>query len=732
MNVPTRYGFGGFVLDLASHRLRRGTDDVDLPPKAFDLLRRLVEERHRVVTREELLDSVWSETAVTENTLTQRIKEIRHALGDDPQQARFLRTVPRVGYQFIATVEAMADPAARQLGVQPPLAPVPVGPARTLRMVPPARSHALAEDLETARAPEAAPEQTAPTPDSGPRHGRAWRVVALIASVAAVWLGWKTVPDVWLTASPLPSHTLLSVFDGSHRSASLSPDGRLMAFLMDVDGVSQVFVKPVDGGEPLQATTGSIPALYPRWSPRGDQIVFAREGAGIWTMAPLGGDARRIIEEGHSPSFGAGGATLVFERGSRLPQSRRWGLWLADADGQNIRGVPGLPEKPFWDLPTCPALSPDGQWIAFFRQSAGPRGDLWIVRATGHDARQLTFDEVDGGSPIWSPDGRTIIFSSGRSGARTLWRVPIDGGEPIALTTGAGSDDEPTLSADGGRLVYTHYRDEFSVQALGADGATSTIFTRPVPIWHVRVSPADGALALFMAAGADVQVFEATPDGREVRQVTHTAGPNIHPAWSWDGEWIYYYRQTETPSLRRIRRDGTGDALVVDGWTWSTHPDAQPDPAGRRMAYTRVHRDTGRYEDDANYVRDLETGAETKLAPPHMHQLRWAPDGSSLIGQRHDGTLASCPADGGACRPIVTGGRAAWQIPGDRIFFQRQVDAAFSEVWRVEASGAGETRIGRIGPFDPLAPNHDVTADGRVLWIESRPGRRELWLMAWQ
>jgi hypothetical protein len=80
----------------------------------------------------------------------------------------------------------------------------------------------------------------------------------------------------------------------------------------------------------------------------------------------------------------------------------------------------------------------------------------------------------------------------------------------------------------------------------------------------------------------------------------------------------------------------------------------------------------------------------------------------------------------------VTGGRAAWQIPGSRLFFQRPVGAEFADIWRVDASGVGETRVGRIGPFDPLAPNHDVTADGRVLWIESRPGRRELWLMTWQ
>ena len=87
MPDPLRYRFGQFTLDPASFRLNRGVADVSLTPKAFELLVLLVRERHRGLTKQELFDAVWPDTAVTENTLTQRIKELRE----------FRRTARRIG-----------------------------------------------------------------------------------------------------------------------------------------------------------------------------------------------------------------------------------------------------------------------------------------------------------------------------------------------------------------------------------------------------------------------------------------------------------------------------------------------------------------------------------------------------------------------------------------------------------------------------------------------------------
>ena len=99
------FRFGDFVLDGPQRRLLRSGEDVYLPPKTFELLLHLLQNRGRVLTKDELLAAVWPDVNVVENTLAQRIREIREALGEGAQGARFIKTIPRVGYQFIATLD---------------------------------------------------------------------------------------------------------------------------------------------------------------------------------------------------------------------------------------------------------------------------------------------------------------------------------------------------------------------------------------------------------------------------------------------------------------------------------------------------------------------------------------------------------------------------------------------------------------------------------------------------
>lgn len=104
------YRFGRFVLDPRERRLEDGEREVHLRPKTLDTLIRLVERQGHLVTKQELLDVVWAGTEVTENVLTQCIRELRETLGDDQKDPRFIQTVQRAGYRFIADVErAPAD-----------------------------------------------------------------------------------------------------------------------------------------------------------------------------------------------------------------------------------------------------------------------------------------------------------------------------------------------------------------------------------------------------------------------------------------------------------------------------------------------------------------------------------------------------------------------------------------------------------------------------------------------
>lgn len=104
MSPRVVYRFGAFTLDPASFRLRRDGEAVPLTPKSFEVLALLVRERHRGLSKQEIFDIVWRDTAVTENTLNQRIREIREALGDTAHDPAHIRTIPRIGFQFVAEV----------------------------------------------------------------------------------------------------------------------------------------------------------------------------------------------------------------------------------------------------------------------------------------------------------------------------------------------------------------------------------------------------------------------------------------------------------------------------------------------------------------------------------------------------------------------------------------------------------------------------------------------------
>lgn len=104
------YRFGPFVVDRAAYRVFEDGRPLDLSPKLLDLLLHLIENAGSLVTKEALLDALWPDANVTDNALTQAVSELRQALGDEAGDPRFIKTVARRGYRFVAAVESIAPP----------------------------------------------------------------------------------------------------------------------------------------------------------------------------------------------------------------------------------------------------------------------------------------------------------------------------------------------------------------------------------------------------------------------------------------------------------------------------------------------------------------------------------------------------------------------------------------------------------------------------------------------
>jgi eukaryotic-like serine/threonine-protein kinase len=561
-------------------------------------------------------------------------------------------------------------------------------------------------------------------PPAAPSHGRIARrrllltalpVLSVVLLAGAVGLRqWFREPDRAFQISEISGQRIVPLA-GRPRDGTLSPDGRLIAYVSeDTSGRSQIWVASLIDGRPVQVTTGDAAAFTPRWSPRGE-ILFASAGS-IWAVAPLGGPPRQIIARGRSPSVSADGDRLAFE-GLGVADGNTH-VWIANADGSGVRQVVTRSSLEA----ARPALSPDGARIAYLDYTEGPRGDVWVADVDGRRPRRLTFDAVEMGGLAWAPDGESIVFSSTRSGSLTLWSIAARGGEPEPVTSGAGEDDHPALSADGRTLLYTNVRTSWGLMirdpAAGTDRQVAEARSRFV--WPTS-SPDGAQIAFFRPTREGTHLFVIRPDGTGLRQVTATPGQhNVLPQWSGDGRFLYHLQTRPDPSLRRVAAVG-GESVTLAPSSVSEFPSVSPD--GSRVVV----------RGDRTVVRELATGAEAPLSIP-INEARWSRDGRLIAGTQtvtgEDGrswNVVVCAAGDWACRVITAGHSPAWTADGTRLLFLRPA-APHRELWSITLDGENLTPHGSVGPFRLGEVWIDVSSRDEVLYSQLREGTPEVWV----
>lgn len=604
------------------------------------------------------------------------------------------------------------------------------------------RVHRTMEDLnEPAEFPtlplnEAAPksnretgiEVIRTTAESKPRFRVSWPIVlipiVLIAALIGSYFYFRK------TARPFtpPQQHLISTFAGSHRSASFSPDGKRIAFINDLDGVPQVWIKDLPDGEAKQLTFGEARVARPRWSPVGNDIAYVRRmGAqtGIWLASADGGEPRKIIEGGRNPNWSWDGKRLVFER--------EYDVWTAKADGSDQRRVEGVPTEDLLLEDRNPAFSPDGSLIAFFEKDTGPMGDIWVVPSKGGQARQLTFDSNLGGTPSWTADGKFIVFSSVRGGSRTLWKVLAAGGAPEPVLASAGEDTEPEISRDGRQLIYTNTRNNFILTITDpVSGKSTTLTESRLDLVDPSFSPRGDRVLFFQVSGdGNTHVFSINTDGNGLTQLTRTeADRSVHPQWSADGLAIYFYQQAGSLSFRKQHIGSGESSQLASGWEWSTHNGAQVDPAGKRIIYSKLDQGTVA----ATMIRDIATGTESAFTVP-VRAPHWSPDGKFVTGAVMPGRrwdlaeIVVCPVEGGGeCRTVTRGYRPIWHDDSHLYFLRPSSPRDGHELWSISVEGKDEKKIMDLRPIHPIGEFFDVSPTGQVVWVQYQRGRNELWM----
>jgi Tol biopolymer transport system component/DNA-binding winged helix-turn-helix (wHTH) protein len=536
------YAFGAFQVDTRSHELRRSGVRIKIQDQPFLILVKLLERPGQVVTREELRSALWSgDTFVDFDTgLNTAVKRLREALGDSAESPAFVETLPKLGYRFVAPVQTSS-----------PVLPSATGSAQ--RELPQFKGKLL---------------------------WRRWSAVTalLLVAVTATFVRFRSrgsAVDASVEVVPLTGMAEMEDY------AAFSPDGNQVAFASrgkrsDGDGIYTVLI----GGEKPLRLTSDPRDCCPVWSPDGRAVAFARSlgedtesglersGSGytIYTVSALGGTPRMVYSNsgdfpehvGYLPTFSwsPDGAQLAISAVS--PSLGRPAITLLSLRDLSLHPITAPPRE-FSDW--GPAFSPDGKSLAFLRSSGpGEVDDLYMVPATGGEARRLTFDNrMIFGPPAWSPDGRDIVFSSKRAGLSTLWRIGASGGTPQRIEGVGTSVMFPAVSRNSHRLAYTSYvwrPSLWSVRLVDpkhSAGLPQLLFASKGAV-GISYFSADGKKIVFESnqSGYD-EIWTVNSDGSNPTQLTFLAGESGTPRWSYDGRSVAFdYRPSERSEIYTV------------------------------------------------------------------------------------------------------------------------------------------------------------------------------------
>jgi serine/threonine protein kinase len=290
--------------------------------------------------------------------------------------------------------------------------------------------------------------------------------------------------------------------------------------------------------------------------------VQINQVSNLWVAQLANGSSPRQITLGSGSNDGVQGSAWTLD-GKIIYSSNSSGkpdLWKINADGT---GAQQLTTDAGYN--TFPAVSPNGRHIAFVsdRSTSGGSIGIWRMDSDGGNLKQLSFGQLDL-DPRFTPGSDAVIFSSIKSGKRTLWKVSVDGGEPTQLLTALS--EYPVVSPDGKWLACS-YRDEktsvaakFAVLPIsvllpgllaGSESSPTAAFDIPTTPWRlVRWSPDSQSLTYAASISGTSNIWSQPINGGSPKQMTSFGSNQIFGFdWSPDGKSLALARGLETREI---------------------------------------------------------------------------------------------------------------------------------------------------------------------------------------
>ena len=724
MDTPAQvFRFGPYESRPRSRELYKHGLKLKVRPQPLQVLNLLLNRAGDVVSREVLREELWSaETFVDfEHSLNTAVKEIRATLGDSPLTPRYIETLPRLGYRFIAPVEVINGISDLVSSPAPPTSNSNGNPASVAGTIS-ADIPAIGIPGETAR-------------QNQNRHPYLWLALALAAvgvalAISAIIWSQKT-EYFWQSPIADARFQMVTDFDGIEEAAAVSRDGHFVAFLSDRDGQMDVWVTQAGSGEFHNLTRGMAPELVNPsvrtlgFSPDGSLVTFwVRKKASstgsdisVWAVPTLGGQPRRYLEDVAELDWSHDGSRIVYHTpGSGDP------MFVSDGSGLSDR--PPIFTAPAGLHAHFQLWSPDSKFIYFVQGSLPDKLDIWRITPTGGNPQRITSHDTRVTYPVLL-DGRTLMYLASDSDGAGPWlySMDVDRRIPHRLTSGLDRYTSLAASADGRRLIVTLARPKRTLWSLRiADSpnqvsaparlslTTSTGFSPRLGPDYLLYASATGATGSIwkLANGADTELWNG-------------AGAQVFggPAISSDGRYVAFsVRQHGKALLYVMQTDGTNARVVADSLDLQGDPAWAPDG----QSITSAANDHGV---PRLFHVPLDGHAPSLFVQEYSVDPAWAPDGQFVVYSGPDiGTTFSvkavaADASAHALPPLTLtrGARHIAFLPGGRSLVLLRGEIQHKNLWLINLDTGAERQLTNLTP-DFNIRDFDISPDGHEVVLE--------------
>lgn len=671
----------GFLIEPQTNRIVRGAEIIQVEPKIMRVLVFLAGRCGEVVTREQLLVTVWSDTVVGEEALTRSISELRRIFDDDAKEPRFIETIRKVGYRLIAPVAFEENGRALQ-------------------------SHPPANHSTPMIAPASTPAR---------KINALWLALPVAAVVIIGFAFFRSRP------TPAPAQiktTPLTSFPGREIDPALSPDGDQVAFAWNKGAGSDfdIYIKRINAETPLQLTGTADRDSSPAWSPDGKRIAFTRadeNGCRIMITPATGGPESELTRcmdtDSRSIAWSPDGESLAFTDKDSTDQSP--GIFIISLETLERRRVTSPPVGYVGD--NSPVFSPDSRRLAFNRTVIMGIQDIFTVSIEGGEPMRLTFDNLKVAGLDWSAESDSIIFSSNRGGSYSLWKIPSSGGAPAWIPTIEDSINRLSGSRRNQRLVYEQWEVDTN-------------------IWQMNLSNGEAASSLIASTRWDASP-DFSPDGRQIAFASKRSGSS--EIWKCDGEGMKAVQLTSmggaftnsprfSPDGKRIAfescANGNADIYVINAvggapQRVTSDPSSETAPrwsADGRWIYYASNR-TGRWE---VWKSALDGDAPVQVTRQGGYAAVESFDGRSLFYTKQESAgIWQCSLDGEGERLVISdlrqGDWERWAVSERGIYFAATAGQSVTAINFFDFSVRLITQVATIQGRSLLSLT--VSSDGR-------------------